>query len=91
MMMWPLLDHNRNKAGHVAVKRLHVCARNGGTEAERSLNRALVAILAAVTLDAVGIELIFLILPALLRDVGHVSEAATRLSIMPAVARLGEC
>ena len=49
------------------------------------MNRALVVILAAVTLDAVGIGLIFPILPALLRDVGHVSEVATLLGIMLAL------
>jgi len=49
------------------------------------LNRALVVILAAVTLDAVGIGLIFPILPALLRDVGHISEVATLLGIMLAL------
>jgi DHA1 family tetracycline resistance protein-like MFS transporter len=49
------------------------------------LNRALVVILAAVTLDAIGIGLIFPILPALLRDVGHVSEVATLLGIMLAL------
>ena len=49
------------------------------------MNKALVVILAAVTLDAVGIGLIFPILPALLRDVGHTSEVATLLGIMMAV------
>lgn len=49
------------------------------------MNRALVVILAAVTLDAIGIGLIFPILPALLRDVGHVSEVATLLGIMLAL------
>lgn len=49
------------------------------------MNRALVVILAAVTLDAVGIGLIFPILPALLRDVGHISEVATLLGIMLAL------
>lgn len=49
------------------------------------MNRALVVILAAVTLDAVGIGLIFPILPALLRDVGHISEVATLLGVMLAL------
>jgi DHA1 family tetracycline resistance protein-like MFS transporter len=49
------------------------------------LNKALVVILAAVTLDAVGIGLIFPILPALLRDVGHTTEVATTLGIMLAL------
>jgi MFS transporter, DHA1 family, tetracycline resistance protein len=49
------------------------------------LNKALVVILAAVTLDAVGIGLIFPILPALLRDVGHISEVATLLGLMLAL------
>lgn len=49
------------------------------------MNKALVVILAAVTLDAIGIGLIFPILPALLRDVGHVSEVATLLGIMLAL------
>jgi DHA1 family tetracycline resistance protein-like MFS transporter len=49
------------------------------------LNKALVVILAAVTLDSIGIGLIFPILPALLRDVGHMSEVATLLGIMLAL------
>lgn len=49
------------------------------------MNRALVVILSAVTLDAIGIGLIFPILPALLRDVGHMSEVATLLGIMLAL------
>ena len=49
------------------------------------MNKALVVILAAVTLDAVGIGLIFPILPALLRDVGHTTEVATTLGIMLAL------
>ena len=49
------------------------------------MNKALVVILAAVTLDAVGIGLIFPILPALLRDVGHISEVATLLGVMLAL------
>ncbi len=49
------------------------------------MNKALVVILAAVTLDAVGIGLIFPILPALLRDVGHTTEVATLLGVMLAL------
>lgn len=49
------------------------------------MNKALIIILAAVTLDAVGIGLIFPILPALLRDVGHMSDVATLLGIMLAL------
>ena len=49
------------------------------------MNKALIVILAAVTLDAVGIGLIFPILPALLRDVGHVTEVATLLGVMLAL------
>ncbi|HTO28272.1 MAG TPA: MFS transporter, partial [Devosia sp.] len=49
------------------------------------MNKALVVILAAVTLDAVGIGLIFPILPALLRDVGHIAEVATVLGLMLAL------
>ena len=40
------------------------------------MNSALIVILAAVMLDAVGIGLIFPILPALLRDVTHTGEVA---------------
>ena len=49
------------------------------------MNKALIVILAAVTLDAIGIGLIFPILPSLLRDVGHTSEIATLLGVMMAV------
>lgn len=49
------------------------------------MNKPLLVILAAVTLDAVGIGLIFPILPALLRDVGHISEVATLLGLMLAL------
>ena len=49
------------------------------------MNRALVVILAAVTLDAIGIGLIFPILPALLRDVTHAGEVATLFGIMLAL------
>ena len=41
------------------------------------MNKALFVILSAVTLDAIGIGLIFPILPALLRDVAHTGEVAT--------------
>ncbi|ODT80619.1 MAG: tetracycline resistance MFS efflux pump [Pelagibacterium sp. SCN 64-44] len=49
------------------------------------MNKALAVILAAVMLDAVGIGLVFPILPALLRDVGHTSEIATLLGVMLAL------
>lgn len=49
------------------------------------MNKALVVILAAVTLDAVGIGLIFPILPALLREVGHTTDIATILGVMLAL------
>ena len=49
------------------------------------MNKALVVILAAVTLDSIGIGLIFPILPALLRDVGHMTEVATLLGLLMAV------
>lgn len=49
------------------------------------MNKALVVILAAVMLDAVGIGLIFPILPALLREVGHTSDIATLLGILLAL------
>jgi DHA1 family tetracycline resistance protein-like MFS transporter len=49
------------------------------------VNRALVVILAAVTLDAIGIGLIFPILPNLLRDVSHTGEIATLLGVMLAL------
>lgn len=49
------------------------------------MNKALVVILAAVMLDAIGIGLIFPILPALLRDVGHTTEIATLLGLMLAL------
>lgn len=49
------------------------------------MNKALVVILAAVMLDAIGIGLIFPILPALLRDVGHTSEVATLLGLLLAL------
>ena len=49
------------------------------------MNKGLVVILCAVVLDAVGIGLIFPILPALLRDVGHITEVATLLGLMLAL------
>lgn len=49
------------------------------------MNRALVVILAAVTLDAIGIGLIFPILPRLLEDVAHTHEVATLMGIMLAL------
>jgi DHA1 family tetracycline resistance protein-like MFS transporter len=49
------------------------------------MNKALVVILAAVMLDAVGIGLIFPILPALLREVGHTSDIATLLGVLLAL------
>lgn len=49
------------------------------------MNKALVVILAAVMLDAVGIGLIFPILPALLRDVGHTTDIAMLLGVMLAL------
>jgi DHA1 family tetracycline resistance protein-like MFS transporter len=49
------------------------------------MNKPLIVILAAVMLDAVGIGLIFPILPALLRDVGHIAEVATLLGLMLAL------
>ena len=49
------------------------------------MNKALVVILSAVMLDAIGIGLIFPILPALLRDVGHTTEIATLLGLMLAL------
>lgn len=49
------------------------------------MNKALVVILAAVTLDSIGIGLIFPILPALLRDVTHTSDIATVIGIMLAL------
>ena len=49
------------------------------------MNKALVVILAAVMLDAIGIGLIFPILPALLRDVGHTDDISILLGIMLAL------
>lgn len=49
------------------------------------MNKALIIILSAVMLDAVGIGLIFPILPALLRDVTHSGEVATLFGVMLAL------
>lgn len=49
------------------------------------MNKALVVILAAVMLDAIGIGLIFPILPSLLREVGHTTDIATILGVMLAL------
>jgi hypothetical protein len=49
------------------------------------LNKALIVILAAVTLDAVGIGLIFPILPRLLEDVTHTHEVTALIGIMLAL------
>ncbi len=52
---------------------------------ETSVNRPLIIILAAVLLDAVGIGLIFPILPRLLEDVTHVSNIAPYVGVMYAL------
>ncbi len=49
------------------------------------MNRPLIIILAAVLLDAVGIGLIFPILPRLLEDVTHVSNIAPYVGVMYAL------
>jgi DHA1 family tetracycline resistance protein-like MFS transporter len=49
------------------------------------LSKALVVILAAVTLDAIGIGLIFPILPRLLEEVSHTSEVAVLMGLMLAL------
>ena len=49
------------------------------------MNKALVVILVAVMLDAVGIGLIFPILPALLRSVAHTSEVSWIFGLMLAL------
>jgi DHA1 family tetracycline resistance protein-like MFS transporter len=49
------------------------------------LNKALIVILAAVMIDAIGIGLIFPILPALLKDVAHTGEVATIFGLMLAL------
>jgi len=49
------------------------------------MNRPLVVIYAAIVLDAVGIGLIFPILPALLQNVTHAENVATYIGIMAAL------
>jgi MFS transporter, DHA1 family, tetracycline resistance protein len=49
------------------------------------MNRPLIIILAAVTLDAIGIGLIFPILPRLLADVTHISNIAPYVGILYAL------
>lgn len=49
------------------------------------MNKALIVILAAVMIDAIGIGLIFPILPALLKDVAHTGEVATIFGLMLAL------
>ncbi|MBP2299723.1 DHA1 family tetracycline resistance protein-like MFS transporter [Azospirillum picis] len=49
------------------------------------MNRPLSVIFAAIILDAIGIGLIFPILPALLRDVTHVDNVAPAIGIMTAL------
>lgn len=49
------------------------------------MNKALTVILAAVLIDAIGIGLIFPILPDLLRDVGHVADPSVLLGVMLAL------
>ena len=49
------------------------------------MNRALIVILAAVTLDAIGIGLIFPILPRLLEDVAHTTEVSVLMGLMLAL------
>jgi DHA1 family tetracycline resistance protein-like MFS transporter len=49
------------------------------------MNKALIVILAAVTLDAIGIGLIFPILPALLADVTHADDVAVLFGLMLAL------
>lgn len=49
------------------------------------MNKPLVVIFAAIVLDAVGIGLIFPILPALLQDVTHVTDVAPYIGVMVAL------
>jgi MFS transporter, DHA1 family, tetracycline resistance protein len=49
------------------------------------VNKALIVILAAVMIDAIGIGLIFPILPALLREVAHQSQVAPLFGLMLAL------
>lgn len=55
---------------------------------EQFLNKALIVILAAVLLDAVGIGLIFPILPQLLRDVTDLSDITPLMGVMIALYAL---
>ncbi|MDB5655658.1 MAG: tetA [Tardiphaga sp.] len=57
----------------------------GGPNGGRRLNWPLILIYATVVLDAVGIGLIFPILPSLLRDVTHVENVAPTIGIMTAL------
>jgi len=49
------------------------------------LNKALIVILSAVTLDAIGIGLIFPILPRLLEDVAHTTEVSVLMGLLLAL------
>jgi DHA1 family tetracycline resistance protein-like MFS transporter len=49
------------------------------------MNKALIVIFATVVLDAVGIGLIFPILPALLREVSHADNVAATIGVMTAL------
>ncbi len=49
------------------------------------MNKALIVILSAVTLDAIGIGLIFPILPRLLGEVAHTSEVSVLMGLMLAL------
>src|SRR6218665_842608 len=49
------------------------------------MNRSLLVIFTAIVLDAVGIGLIFPILPALLRDVTHADNVAPMIGVMMAL------
>lgn len=49
------------------------------------MNKALIVILSAVTLDAIGIGLIFPILPRLLEDVAHTSEVSVLMGLLLAL------
>jgi DHA1 family tetracycline resistance protein-like MFS transporter len=50
-----------------------------------AMNRPLIVIFAAIVLDAIGIGLIFPILPSLLQDVTHVENVAPYIGIMTAL------
>ncbi len=49
------------------------------------MNRPLILIFATIVLDAVGIGLIFPILPSLLQDVTHAENVAPTIGIMTAL------